>query len=146
MVTTTGQKRPFCHFPPFQVPAPGAIPTLGPTWHERPPKQRSIHKSRLIHGIHPKNKGFPGTGDHEGADPSSPFIPPIPLIPSSPHEASPWIQPFPGAADPWKRDKQVEKQEVHPKGRFPAPVFPVLAGWEAAPGFIPEHKEMEKGF
>lgn len=136
MVTITGQKCPFHHFPLFQTPDPGANPTLGPARHERPPKQRSTHKSRLIHGIHPKKKHFHGWDTRSKCHLPSPFIPPAPLIPNSPHGASPWLQPFLVAADPRKRNKEVEKQETHPKGRFPAPAFPVLAGWEAAPGFI----------
>lgn len=83
MVAITGQKCPFHHFPLFQTPDPGANPTLGPAQHERPPKQHSTHKSRLIHGIHPKKKPFHGW---ETTTKQIQVSPPITLHPTHPSD------------------------------------------------------------
>lgn len=129
MVTITGQKCPFRHFPLFQVPAPGAIPTLGPTWHKRPPKQRSTHKSRLIHGIHPKKKKSISMDERPRG--SKPLITLHPTHPSDPKLPS-WtlsLDPaLPGGCRSLQKEQRGGKAGCASQRKIPSSCFP-SPGW-----------------
>lgn len=126
MVTITGQKCPFHHFPLFQTPDPGANPTLGPARHEQPPKQRSTHKSRLIHGIHPKKKAFPRMGDQIQVSPPITLHPTRPSDPKFPPRSISLAPALPRGCRSSEKEQRGGKagdasQRTVPSSRFPCP-------------------------
>lgn len=103
----------------FPGPSSRSKSHLGTSLARAAPKQHLPRNPGLSTRIIPPQKSNSMDGRPPGSRSLIPLHPTYPSKPKS--KASPWIQPFSGAADPWKRNKEVQKQEMHPKGRFPAP-------------------------
>lgn len=89
---------------------------MGPSRHKWPPKQYSIYKSTLFHGIHPKKRHFRGWESTRRQIPHRPSshpslgsqtAPTEPLPGSSP---SPWLQILGKGTKRWKSRRCIPKE------------------------------------